>query len=428
MSGINATLYVAGTTQCLPVTMLFTTELPVTSIRFNPQPRLTNQHKNCEQYLLIFPQDTNEALATEHSDVMYVIGSEAIHYDINAGSQQARTQYRQPQFVEAATIRVSQQLQGVQRQLTLPDGTMISFDDNDAFETWYRDTVFMYPRSIESGVTKLEKSGFSVILALLLVPLSLFGIFKYAIPAFAVTFASLVPNEVTQFASQQTLYSLDESVLDASNLPLEQQEQYLRYWHEMIVQLQLDPNTFNIQFRDSEVFGANAFALPDGTMVITDDLVELVGEDIDLLTAILLHEIGHVQQHHSMRLIAEAIATSLVIQFVLGDTSGLIELFGGISNSVAQNQFSQHMEWEADNYALANLDAVGLDKMHFVAALETLASMSDGSTTSAAENSHEHDKELGDSMTNANSKLATLLSSHPGIWQRIAHARQYQHQ
>ncbi len=46
--------------------------------------------------------------------------------------------------------------------------------------------------------------------------------------------------------------------------------------------------------------GANAFALPSGIVVMTDELVELAKTD-DELVAVLAHEIGHVRGRHALR-------------------------------------------------------------------------------------------------------------------------------
>jgi Zn-dependent protease with chaperone function len=58
---------------------------------------------------------------------------------------------------------------------------------------------------------------------------------------------------------------------------------------------------------------ANAFALPNGRVVVTDELVELLKNDSDALRAVLLHEIGHVQHHHSIRLAAQAAVSNRCI-------------------------------------------------------------------------------------------------------------------
>src|SRR5437764_1298137 len=61
--------------------------------------------------------------------------------------------------------------------------------------------------------------------------------------------------------------------------------------------------------RNSEQLGANALALPDGTIVVTDWMVRLVQtrdnrlDDAgkDQLAAVLAHEVGHIEHRHTAR-------------------------------------------------------------------------------------------------------------------------------
>lgn len=297
-------------------------------------------------------------------------------------------------------IKVSPKLIGVPRELVLPDKSMLVLQDADLQDN-IQLIQWLDGNSRQSNkVAKWETSTKAVLLSLLLVPLSIFSIFKFIVPAVAIGFADWIPQSVTDVASRHTLQALDSSFLDPSEISAEQHLEYIEYWNDVILRLELDPQHFNIQFRSSEQLGANAFALPNGTMVITDELIELVENDLNLLTAILLHEIGHVQNKHSMRLIAETLATSLLIDYFLGDVSGLIEFFGGFTSTVMQNQFSQKLEWEADHFALEQLEKLGMEKESFALAMESLAGKS-----------------------SQESNLDKLLSSHPSILERISNAR-----
>ena len=46
--------------------------------------------------------------------------------------------------------------------------------------------------------------------------------------------------------------------------------------------------------------GLNAAALPNNTIIVTDELVKLNGADEEVL-AVLAHEQGHLVQKHSMQ-------------------------------------------------------------------------------------------------------------------------------
>src|SRR5438094_7952747 len=74
---------------------------------------------------------------------------------------------------------------------------------------------------------------------------------------------------------------------------------------------------YSLEFRQSFI-GANAFALPSGIIVVTDDLVRLSRSDDEVL-GVLAHELGHVKHRHTMRRLLEGSATALIIAGGTGD-------------------------------------------------------------------------------------------------------------
>ena len=289
-------------------------------------------------------------------------------------------------------LKVSAPLANVPREIIFPNKDLLSINPDKDFN--------LLLDGKESRIAKMEASLSWVLASLVLVPLALIGIFKYANPALAVVFAQYVPDAATELASRHTLIAMDRTLLDPSEVEIKLQQDYQQQWRSLIAQLDLEHKNYQIHFRKSEEMGANAFALPDGTIVITDGLVELVDKDVDLLNAILLHEIGHVEHHHSMRLVAETLVSSLAINYFFGDVGGMVEFFAGLSTTVIQNQFSQKLEWQADNFALEQLQALGKDKEHFARVMEKLASQAP-----------------------QDSQIDNLLSTHPSIKQRIENAR-----
>jgi Zn-dependent protease with chaperone function len=239
-----------------------------------------------------------------------------------------------------------------------------------------------------------------VVACTILVPVFLFVFFKYLVPSSAILFADYVPDSVVNIASQHTLSALDNSILSETELADQVQLDYQKRWNGITSRMGVADGRYNMQFRQSEAMGANAFALPNGTIVVTDALVELIDDNHDLMTAILLHEIGHVEHKHSMRLISETLATSIAVSYFFADLGGLVEFFAGVSNTVLQNQFSQKLEWEADNFALEKLDQLGLDTESYANAMQKLA----------------------DTLPRE-SKLTLLLQSHPSMQARIDNAR-----
>lgn len=290
-------------------------------------------------------------------------------------------------------VKLSNKLGNTPRQIIFPLGQLFSFYADEDIECW------LAQRGKKFDVSSIEKNKLIITSALIMVPLMIYLIFTRAIPYVAIEFSQVVPESIVALSSQQTLSTLDKTLLSASNFPQSKQDRYLKAWRIELSTLVSDADKYHLQLRASTGLGANAFALPDGTIIITDDLVTLLAAYPDAIIAILLHEIGHVQHKHSMQYIAQTLATTVVVNYLLGDISGLIDLFVGASATFVGNQFSQELEWQADDYALAQLIKHQRSTESFAQAMELIL----------------NDKE--------EAQLDNLFSTHPMLRERAEHAR-----
>ncbi len=290
-------------------------------------------------------------------------------------------------------IRISNKLGNTPRELIFPSGEFFSFHGTEVLENW------LIKRGNKSRVGQMEKNKMMIVSAMIIVPLIIFLIFTRGIPYIAIKFSEVVPESIVQLSSKQTLLSLDNTLLSVSNIEQSKQEKYLNAWRAGLQPLFPSIDKYQLELRSSSSLGANAFALPDGTIVVTDELVELMAPHPKAIIAILLHEIGHVEHRHSMRYIAQTLATTMVVNYLLGDVSGLIDLFVGAGATVIGNQFSQELEWQADDYAIAKLTEHGQSAESFAQAMELILDKSN------------------------ESKFDKLFSTHPLLRERAVHAR-----
>ena len=100
--------------------------------------------------------------------------------------------------------------------------------------------------------------------------------------------------------------------------------------------------------------GANAFALPGGTIFVTDELLDLLRGRDDVLIGVLGHELGHVEHRHGMRLLAQATALGALSSTLWGDFSAL---FATLPVLYGQSAYSRDFEREADREAIRLLRA-----------------------------------------------------------------------
>lgn len=112
--------------------------------------------------------------------------------------------------------------------------------------------------------------------------------------------------------------------------------------------------------RTSKQFGANALALPDGTIVVTDAMVRTIlgkSQDFDAvqtaqLAGVLAHEIGHIERRHSARIMTRTSLTAALSAALFGDFSAVA---AGAPTLLLNMSYSREMETEADDYAIAVL-------------------------------------------------------------------------
>ncbi|MGO2130457.1 MAG: M48 family metallopeptidase [Pseudoalteromonas prydzensis] len=285
----------------------------------------------------------------------------------------------------------------------------ISFCEGGRFVP--QDIHFRWPFAADKqGLTeRLEKNKALILLSIILTPLLLWFILYRGIPAIAVYSVSLASPSTVENMGEQALTVIEKVALEPSMLSEDKQAALQLQWQTILNKLNLDTTKFRLSFYQSDYLSANAFALPHGRVVVTDELVTLLNDKPDALRAILLHEIGHVEYHHGIRLTAQAAASSIVLAVIFGDLEGITEVVLGSGSSFLQQAFSRDMEREADQYAIEKLIELGYSNHDFADAIEALQ-------TSLAEKA-----KLDDSWLK-------YLSTHPSSQERITHARQYQSQ
>jgi Zn-dependent protease with chaperone function len=105
------------------------------------------------------------------------------------------------------------------------------------------------------------------------------------------------------------------------------------------------------------LLGANAFALPGGHMVITDDLVTLLKDQPDAIVGVLAHELGHVQHRDGLDMLVRSSLISAIFGIVLGDSSGF---FATIPATLVTQSYSRDAESRADAFAAQTLHKAGV--------------------------------------------------------------------
>lgn len=251
-----------------------------------------------------------------------------------------------------------------------------------------------------------EKSRAISVLALLCIPVLLFLLVFRAVPAFSAVAANFISDKTYQSIGAGYLAVLDKGLLDDSQLSAKDKTDGTRLFRDLARRHGSKNVNYRLLFRDSARMGANALALPDGTIVVTDDLVGLIGADSEPMAAVMLHEIGHVERKHSGRIIVQSVSNSYLFSMIGGDFDGVAEVLAGAGSGLLNNSFSRSMEQEADDFSLAALQRERLPPQALGLALRKMLEDNGGKAQQTV-------------------RLAEYMSSHPDIYKRIHAAENY---
>jgi Zn-dependent protease with chaperone function len=235
------------------------------------------------------------------------------------------------------------------RIVNLPDGGQLHAPDANAYDAW---AAAHLPHA-ESAVVRAQQSWRGVLVALALLVAVLGAFYQWGLPVAARGIASLVPMTVDETLGRNALAQIDGQWMLPSKLPPETQARLrARFAQAMKLAYPGAVPAYQLEFRQSKI-GPNAFALPGGTMVMTDELVKLVNDD-DVVMGVMGHEIGHVTLRHGMRQLVQLAVIQGVLSVAFGDYGSLITTAPLILGSMG---YSRDAEREADAHSIAFMHA-----------------------------------------------------------------------
>ena len=292
-------------------------------------------------------------------------------------------------------LTASARLANTARYLYFPDGQKFETEDNHAVDDALRR---FQKRPWLHAVHLLESRKRYIVFCLATMLAAMWGFTHYGVPWSARIIAHHLPQSVVQKAGRQTLDMLDRSFWTPSQLDASQQERLRLHFQALILD---HPNlNLQVQFRRGGRLGANAFALPGGTLILTDEMVRLA-ETSDELLAVLAHEAGHVRHRHSVQRIIQDSLLSFVILAITGDVSVSSHMFLGLPVLLAEMAYSREFERQADQYALDYMRSRGLAPRNFYNLMQRLQQENRPEDSAAEE------------------RWSNYLSTHPSMEERL---------
>ncbi|MBF0590371.1 MAG: M48 family metallopeptidase [Magnetococcales bacterium] len=247
-------------------------------------------------------------------------------------------------------VEIGSRLGGAPRVIELSDGGQCLCDDNNAVDA---------ALSMQSGGTvhesalihTLESRWPMVAVAALLTIGFVWWLVVVGIPLSSEHISKVIPTSMNKELEEHTLALLEKSAkLGPSKLDQERVTVLKTLFDAME-----KPSTPHVHYRllvmDGGHIGANAMALPNGAIIVTDQMLRLVKHD-DELRGILAHEAGHVDQRHGVRSVLQSSLALLVIAAVAGDVISITGFSGALPAALMEARYSQRFELEADDYAM----------------------------------------------------------------------------
>jgi predicted Zn-dependent protease len=144
--------------------------------------------------------------------------------------------------------------------------------------------------------------------------------------------------------------------------------------------------SFQVTVVDSKV--VNAFALPDGHILVTTALLRVMGS-ADELAAVLAHEISHVTGRHVIELMVRRAGLGVILMGLTGAGESAGRNLLAASASLASLGFNREMEGQADEHGLELLSRALIDPHAAVTVMERIAEQ-EGEAGTAHEYLHTH--------------------------------------
>ena len=254
-------------------------------------------------------------------------------------------------------VEVSSRVGSIPRRVTFPDGSI--------FETWDNDGIDRYFAARGRGgaglVHWLEQFRLRLIV-IVLVAFALGGaVYRWGVPALVEVAVWTTPPIVPELMGQGTLQALDKTAFSPSKLPDARRKEIADGFARLAALSPRGAGAYDLNFRDGGVIGPNAFALPDGSLVVTDQLVEMAGDDTEMIVGVLAHEIGHVELEHSLRQFYRAAGMTGLIMLIAGDVGSAVEDVLVQGGGLLALSYSREAESEADRRSVELMAKAGYD-------------------------------------------------------------------
>jgi Zn-dependent protease with chaperone function len=236
------------------------------------------------------------------------------------------------------------------RLILFADGARCEIPDHAAFG------ALLQAAGPTPSLLAAMESRWSHAIGALLVTLGLVAAaYFWGLPHVAREVAYRVPGGALTLMDDQFLKTFDDRLLHPSKLSTARQQALSTRLEAM----HLPPGArlpSRVLFRSSSQLGPNAFALPGGSVVVLDEIVELSDNDEEII-GVLAHEMGHVSERHALRQMLQGSVVALAMLWYVGDVSNVL---AAAPSTLLETRYSRDFERRADAFATQMLALNGI--------------------------------------------------------------------
>ena len=284
-------------------------------------------------------------------------------------------------------------------------------------------------KEFQQKIWKLERTPALILFSVVFVVALGFSTLKWGIPFASKVVAFQLPANTLQNIGQKAEDYIVNDWTGPSKLAQGQQAQIKQEYLSKIA----EGRPAKIIFRDGGRIGANALALPNNTIIVTDQLVEMAHSDQEIL-GVLAHEQGHLVERHSLQQALSSLGFSILLVAVTGDSG---DLMTSLPVAILGAKYSRQFEQQADLYALKLMDKKHIEVSHFANFLQRMedeelaAEQKSDQKAGKTANKDQQAASTAQATSQDHSNIVTVLealSSHPATAERVQMVRDFEKQ
>lgn len=200
-----------------------------------------------------------------------------------------------------------------------------------------------------------------LILVVGLVLVAAFAVWRWGLGALVAVAVAVTPDALPSAIDEGQIAVVDRTFADPSTLSRTEKSRVSQVFGRLKTVAPAPRfGEYTLLFRDMPKVGPNAFALPGGTIIVTDQLVSDFPE-ADVIAGMLGHEIAHVSEAHGLKQVYRSLGTYLLVAVIVGDVGPVLNdllLEGGLLLSLS---YSREHEREADRIGMTLAAKAGYD-------------------------------------------------------------------